>query len=151
MIANTSHRESDGLVEGVPVHIGEIAAEAAEVNGITARGCTPEAGVAAESTVCAVIVASGKSRKPCGIVVGGRCAHSTSGGIAVPTHSACQRYGNVRFIIATYILALVAQVVGQLRPLRIAWHVPSRGADALYATGIGGRRGCTAHYRLPVV
>ena len=117
----------------------------------TELGSAPKEGVVAEIGVATAVGASRKLTEACGVVLAGRVAYGTGIGAAVPACGTRQRLGNVRIVAAAHILALAAHIVGKLRPLRIARHVPSCGADALHIGGIGFGRCRTVHHRWPIV
>ena len=133
-------------------HVGATVVEAAAVRAGTAvLGSTPEPSVVAEKIVAAVVVAIRKRTEASGIVVAGRLAYGTGIGAAVPACSARQSLGDIGIVTSAHILVLAAYIIGKLCPLRIAWHVPPCGTDALHATGVGTAGGGIPHHRRPVV
>lgn len=138
-IAKTTDGEAVVLVDAEPAHAGVVVFEVAVVGEVaTVLGSTPKVGADAETAVVAAVAASGKGRKTCGIVAGGCVvAHCASISTAAPAPSGGQRLGYVSVVAAAHILALAAYIVGELRPLRIAWHVPPRWTDTLYAARNG--------------
>ena len=97
------------------------------------------------------IMASRERTESCGIVVCGYVAYGTSYVFAVPSHSGCQRFGNIGIVDTAYILALAPNIVGELFPLRFTRHMPTIGTDALHTTGVGIAGSVIVHHRRPVV
>ena len=93
--------------------------------------------VTAETGIVATIAVSCRHRiEASGIVAGGSISHCTGIGATIPASGAGQGLGNGSAAIGTHIFTLTGHIVGELRPLCIAWYVPARGTDTPHAAGV---------------
>ncbi len=132
-VPEATDRMPVALVAVVAVHADVSVTEVPVVRiAAIGLGSAPKVRGVAEIDVKADVEASRNGREARGVVARRIVADCAGGGSASPACSGGERLGDIVAASVALVPALGTHIVGELLPLRIAWHVPARRTDALH-------------------